>query len=52
MKIKIEDTEQKGDLLVCDLQHNGTASFHDIRVVSTAAKSHSTKTQEKFLQEA
>ena len=45
-------TEQKGNLLIRDLWKNGTDSFHDMCVVNTDAKSHMTKAQEKYLQEA
>ena len=44
-----EATEQKGDLLISDLWHNGTDSVHDMRVVNSDAKSHSLKTPEKCL---
>ena len=40
----LEFTEQKGDLLIFDLWHNGDDSFHDMRVVNTYAKSHSART--------
>ena len=39
----LEVTEQKGDLLIRGLCQNGTASVHDMRVVSTNDKSHQTK---------
>ena len=45
-------TEQKGDLLIRDLCHNGTDSVCDIRVMNTTANSHLAKTMEKFLHEA
>ena len=47
-----EAMEQKGELLIRDLWHNGTDSVHDMRVVNTDAKSHLAKTMEKCLQEA
>ena len=47
----LEATEQKGDLLICDLWQNGTDSVHEMHVVNTDAKSHSEKTPEKCLQE-
>ena len=47
-----EATEQKGDILIRDLWQNRTDSIHDMRVVNTDAKSHSTKPPEKCLQEA
>ena len=47
-----EVTDQKGDLLIRDLWQNGTDSVHGMRVVNTDAKSHTSKTMEKFLQEA
>ena len=47
-----EVTEQKGDLLICDLWKNGTNSVHDMHVVNTDAKSHRTKDPERCLQEA
>ena len=40
-------TEQKADLLIRDLWKNGTKSVHEMRVVNTDAKYHSTKTPEK-----
>ena len=49
---KLEATENKCDLLMHDLWQNGTDNFHEMRVVNTDAKSHSSKTPEKFLQEA
>ena len=48
----LEATEQKGDVLICDLWHNGTYSVHDMRVMNTDAKSHLENTPEKCLQEA
>ena len=48
----LEDTEQRGDLLIHDLWQNRTDSVHNMRVVNTDAKSHSAKTPEKCLQEA
>ena len=47
-----EVTYQKGNLLICDLYHNGMDSAHGMRVVNTDAKSHMTKYPEKCLQEA
>ena len=47
-----EAKEQKGDLLIRDLWQNGTDSVHNTRVVNIDAKSQSTKTPEKCLQEA
>ena len=44
-------TEQKGDLLICELWKNGTDSIHNMRVVKTDSKSHSAKTPGKGLQE-
>ena len=49
---QIEATEQKGDLLICDLWNNRTYSVHDMHVVNTDAKFHSAKTPAKCLQEA
>ena len=49
---KLEATEQKGDSLIHDVWKNGTDSSHDIHVVNTDNKSHSTKTPENFIQEA
>ena len=48
----LEVTEQKGDLLICDLWHNGRDSVHDMRAVNTDDQSHSTKDPERCLQEA
>ena len=48
----LEATEQKGDLMICDLWKNGTDSVHNMRVLNTDAKYHSVKTPEKFFQEA
>ena len=47
-----EATEQKGDLLIRDLCHNGTDSVHDMRVVNTDAKSYWEKSPKKCLEEA
>ena len=47
-----EATEQKGDLLLQELWHNGTDSVRDIRVVNTDAKSYWEKSPEKCLDEA
>ena len=44
-----ETTEQKGDLLICDLWKNETDSVHEMRVVNTDAKSHSENPPEKCL---
>ena len=43
--------EQKVNLLICKLWHNLINSVHDMRVVNTDTKSHSSKTPEKCLQE-
>ena len=51
-KKKLEATEQKSNLLIHDLWHNGTESVHDMHVVKTDTKYHSSKTPEKCLQEA
>ena len=48
---KLEATEQKGDLLICDLWYNWTSSVHDTRVVNTGTNSNSAKTPEKCLQD-
>ena len=48
----IEEMEQKGDLLMCDLWQNGTYSVYYMRVVNTDSEYHSAKTPEKCLQEA
>ena len=50
--LPLEVTEQKGDLLICDLWHNVTDSIHNMRVVNTYSKSYSAKPTEKCLQEA
>ena len=47
-----EAAEQKVDLLIRDLWHNGTDSVHLMCIVNTDAKSHLAKTMEKCLQEA
>ena len=47
-----EATEQKGDLLICDLCNNGTEITQGMRVVNTDAKSHVGKPPEKCIQEA
>ena len=47
----LEATGKKGDLLVRNLWQNGTESVHDMHVMNTDVKSHSAKTQEKFLHE-
>ena len=47
-----EVTEQKGDLLICDLWHQGSGNVHDMRVVNTDAQWHRTKDPERCLQEA
>ena len=44
-------TEQKGDLLICDIWKNRTDSVHGMRVMNTDAKSHLAKPREKCLQE-
>ena len=41
---QLDATEQKGNLLICDLYHNGTDSVHDMHVMNTDAKYHSEKT--------
>ena len=48
----LEDTKQKGDLLIRHIFQNGTDSDHDMQVVNTDDKSHSANTPEKCLQEA
>ena len=48
----LEATEQKDDLLICDLWHNGKESVYGMRVVNTDANFHSAKTRGKCLQEA
>ena len=48
---KIEATEYKDNLLICDLWHNGTNSVHNTRVMYYDAKYHLAKTPEKCLQE-
>ena len=48
----LEATEQKGDPLMYDLWQNGTDIVHDMRVRNTDSKYHSTKTPEKYPQEA
>ena len=40
----LEATEQKGDILICDLWQNGTDSVHNTHVVNTFAKSYSANT--------
>ena len=40
----LDSTEQNGDILIRDLWKNGTDSVHDMRVINTDTKSHSTKT--------
>ena len=47
-----EVMEQKGNLMIYDLCQNGTDSVHEMRVVNTVARSHTSKTLEKCLQEA
>ena len=49
---RLEATEHKVELLIRDLWKKGTESVHDMRVMKTYAKSHSSKTPEKCLQEA
>ena len=44
-------TEQKGDLLICDLLQNGIDSVHNMHVMNTDAKYHTAKKAEKCLQE-
>ena len=44
--------EQKGDLLIHDLWHNGTESVDNMPVLKTYANSQSAKTPEKWLQKA
>ena len=48
----LEATEQKGDLVICDLWQNETDSVHDMRIVNIDGKSHLAKTPEKCLKEA
>ena len=48
---KVEATEKKGNLLICDIWKNGTDSVHDTHVVNTDTNSNSAKTPEKCLQE-
>ena len=48
---KLEATEQKVNLMICELWNNGIEIFHDMRVVNTDAKSHSSKTPENCIQE-
>ena len=48
----LESMEQKVDLLIHDLCQNGTNSAHNMRVVTTYAKSHSANTPENCLHEA
>ena len=36
----LKATEQKGDILICDLWKNVTDSVYDMRVVNTADKYH------------
>ena len=48
---QLDYTEQKVDLMICDLCHNGTDSVNNMCVVNTDAKSHSAKTPEKRLRE-
>ena len=47
-----EVMEQKGDLIIRDHWQQGTDSFHDMRVVNTAALTYLSKAQEKCLHEA
>ena len=47
-----EATEQKGDLLLQELWHNGTDSVQDMRLVNTYAKFYWEKSPEKCLEEA
>ena len=48
----MEVTEQKVNLLICDLWQNGTDSVHDMHVVNTDDKSHMSKAPGNCLQEA
>ena len=48
----LDATEYKGELLIRDLWYNGTDSVHDMCVVNTVAKSHSSKPPEKCLKES
>ena len=50
--LPLEATEHKGELLICVLWKNGTKSVHNMHVVNTDAKYHSSKTTEKCLKEA
>ena len=45
----LDSKEQKVELLIRDLWKNGTGSVHGMRVVSTYAKPHLSKTHENFL---
>ena len=47
-----EVTAQKGNLMICDLWHNGTDTVHDMRVMNTDAKSRMAMDPEKCLQKA
>ena len=47
-----EVTEQKGNLLICDLWQQGINSVHDMRVVNTDAFTHRAKDPAKCLHEA
>ena len=47
-----EVTEQKGDLLICDLWQKGTDSVHNMRFVNTDTQSHRKKDPDMCLQEA
>ena len=49
---KLGATEHKGGILFRDLCKNGTDSINDMRFMKVDAKSHSSKTPEKCLQEA
>ena len=43
---QLEATEQKGNLLICDLWQNGTDSVYDMHVVNTDTKSYLERTPE------
>ena len=47
-----EVMEQKGNLCIRDLWHQGTDSVHDMRVVKTDTQLHRMKDPERCLQEA
>ena len=47
---QLEATEQKGNLLIHDIWHNGTNSVLDMRVMNTDARNHLAKKPGKCLQ--